>query len=114
MNKPQDPVAAETVQIKEAPAVDLPRLVRLTDVLNAEEAAFVEKVLMNSGGKMRDGAWSEDGQHPLWKRPEELKLVSPVGSYSWIPTTRIVLSVEANADVLAPAGEKTPTKQENE
>lgn len=34
MNNPQDPDAAETVQIKDSPAVDLPRLVRhLLDAL---------------------------------------------------------------------------------
>ena len=74
-------------------------LVRLTDILDAEESAFVEKVLMNSGAKIRDGAWSADGERPLWKRPEELKLISAVGSYSWIPTTRIVLGVEANVNL---------------
>lgn len=79
-------------------AVDLPRFVRLTDVLDAEEAAFVEKVLMNSGAELRREAWSEDGERALWKRPEEMKLISAVGNYAWIPTTRLVLCVEANTD----------------
>jgi len=37
MDKQQDPVAAETAQIKDAPAVDLPRLVSLLEYGTEEE-----------------------------------------------------------------------------
>lgn len=87
MNQDNKMSAADPVDSKDC-------LVRLTDVLDAEEAAFVEKVMRSSGSTLRGVAWSEEGDRPLWKRPEELKLISAVGNYEWIPTTRLVICVE--------------------
>lgn len=74
------------------------RFVRISDALDPEEVAFVEKVMANPGAVLRDWAWSSDGSKSLWTRPEELKLISSVGSYKWIPTTRIVLGFETTND----------------
>ncbi len=59
MDKPQDPEAAETAQITDSPAVDLPRIVRLPvfqDRLELEKRRYKSVTIRT--WKRADGNWS--------------------------------------------------------
>lgn len=83
----------ESMEWLSHPNPSRPKLVPLTDVLTKEEVDFVERVVANPGAVLNKDTF-DHGAIP-WARPEELKLVVSVGAYAWIPTTRVILSVES-------------------
>jgi hypothetical protein len=81
----------------------------LKDILSPEELEFVMRVFRNPGAKLTPReAYSQINGQPLWNHPEGISLVIPTGSYKWIPTDRVVLSMEIPEDE---AVEEQPTNE---
>lgn len=58
-------------------------------MLTDAEIIFLKHVIQNPGSKLDGGeSWNEDS--PLWNRPEELGLITCVGSYKWEPTDKLL------------------------
>ena len=87
------------------PVVVDKHLQSLESVLTVHEANFVRRVFMRPGCKLNgdDEAshWEDDGSPygktvPHWSRPEDLGLITCVGSYKWLPTAKIVIAIDAS------------------
>lgn len=63
----------------------------INELLSAEEVAFVQRVYLNPGSKIKDCFHHvDDGSEygvsvSLWANPEKLGLIKCVGSYKWEP-----------------------------
>lgn len=63
----------------------LPRVARVA-LLDDDERSFLEAVEASPGAKHAwSGVYLREDKDPVWKKPEELKLVECVGSWKWKP-----------------------------
>lgn len=78
------------------------RIVPLSEVLTDQEIGFVRAVLGNPDGKNKD-TWSHSTEQypsfPLYKRPEELGLITCTGSYRWVPTGKLVMAMRVTGNL---------------
>jgi hypothetical protein len=117
MSKNQDPEAAETVQTTNVQAVDLPRLVRLPSVERGCAGKMRMSLSESPHRKAQKLAKKHGKDFGIYRCPhcDCYHLTSKLEKQDqYAPLEYQTNFFEPNAGAMAPAGEKTPTKPQDD